>query len=310
MFHHFHDEKVHSKCQGSISKDDFYSIIKFIGKKNIIDADEFFVRFKENKLSKNDVCLTFDDGIKCQIDIALPILEDLKIKSFFFLSSSMFTSKPDLLEIYRYFRVNYFENIDEFYTEFYKVLDMQLDNFFESNTKNIKHMMITSPFYSLNDTKFRVVRDDLLSKEKYEDTMSLMFKEKKFIPNKYFKNLFLENDDLIKLHLLGHLIGLHSHTHHTSIEKLSYESQKEEYKKNMNIFSEILKIQKSEIKFMSHPSGSYNNDTLEILKSLGIELGFKHIMTIEVKRGMKKINNSSLEIARQDHATIIKMLNR
>ena len=78
----------------------------------------------------------------------------------------------------------------------------------------------------------------------------------------------------------------------------------------MNIFSKILKIQKSEIKFMSHPSGSYNNDTLEILKSLGIELGFKHIMTIEVKRGMKKINNSSLEIARQDHAAIIKMVNR
>ena len=112
------------------------------------------------------------------------------------------------------------------------------------------------------------------------------------------------------MHSLGHLIGLHSHSHPTSIEKLSYESQKEEYQKNMDILSEILNIQKSDIKFMSHPCGSYNNDTLEILKSLGIELGFKQIMTIESKKGMKKINNSCLEIARQDHSDIIKMINR
>jgi len=310
MFHHFHDEKIHSKSQGSISKDDFYSIIKFIGQKNIIDADQFFLKFKENKLKKNDVCLTFDDGIKCQIDVALPILEDLKIKSFFFSYSSLLTDKPDFLEIYRYFRVNYFKNIDEFYTEFYKVLDVRLDNFFESNTKNIKNMMIKFPLYSLNDVKFRLVRDNLINKKKYEKTMSIMFKEKKFVPNKFFNNLFFNNNDLIKLHSLGHLIGLHSHSHPTSIEKLSYESQKEEYQKNMDILSEILNIQKSDIKFMSHPCGSYNNDTLEILKSLGIELGFKQIMTIESKKGMKKINNSRLEIARQDHSDIIKMINR
>ena len=36
--------------------------------------------------------------------------------------------------------------------------------------------------------------------------------------------------------------------------------------------------------------------TLEILKELGIELGFKQIMTIEPEKGMKKINNSFLEI--------------
>ena len=59
---------------------------------------------------------------------------------------------------------------------------------------------------------------------------------------------------------------------------------------------------------MSHPCGSYNNDTLEILKELGIELGFKQIMTIEKMKGMKKVNNSFLEIARQDHAEIYKRI--
>ena len=59
---------------------------------------------------------------------------------------------------------------------------------------------------------------------------------------------------------------------------------------------------------MSHPCGSYNMSTLEILKELGIKMGFKQIMNLEQDKGMKNINNSSLEIARQDHADIMKRI--
>ena len=82
MFHHFHDDGIHTKGQGSIDKDDFYKMINFIGRNNILDADIFFEKFKNNKLKEKEVCLTFDDAIKCQIDVALPVLEELKIKSF------------------------------------------------------------------------------------------------------------------------------------------------------------------------------------------------------------------------------------
>ena len=41
-----------------------------------------FTRLKEKKLKKNNVCLTFDDSLKCQYDIALSVLEDLNIKGF------------------------------------------------------------------------------------------------------------------------------------------------------------------------------------------------------------------------------------
>ena len=60
---------------------------------------------------------------------------------------------------------------------------------------------------------------------------------------------------------------------------------------------------------MSHPNGSYNDDTLKILQELKIELGFKQIMTIELEKGMKKINNSFLEIGRQDHSEIVIRMN-
>ena len=309
MFHHFHDDGIHTKGQGSIDKDDFYKMINFIGRNNILDADIFFEKFKNNKLKEKEVCLTFDDGIKCQIDVALPILEELKIKSFFFVYTSMFEEKPDNLEIFRYFRMNYFNNVDEFYNSFYQVLDKDLKTFFEDNNDKIKATKIKFPHYSIEDTKFRLVRDIFLTKSHYEETMFLMLKEKQFNYKDFFKKLFFQKDDLIRLDSLGHLVGLHSHNHSTLLEKLNYDEQKDEYEKCLSSISNILDKPKNEIKYMSHPCGSYNKDTFEILKELGIELGFKQIMTIEPEKGMKKINNSFLEIARQDHAEIYKIMN-
>ena len=308
MFHHFHDDGIHTKGQGSIDKDDFSKMINFIGRKNILDADIFFEKFKSNKLKNNEVCLTFDDALKCQIDIALPILEELKIKSFFFVYTSIFQGKPDNLEFFRYFRMNYFKSINEFYNYFYKVLDKDLKFFFEKNSDKIKDFKIKFPFYSISDIKFRLVRDFFLTKNQYEDTMFLMFKEKQFNHSEYSKKLFFSKNDLQTLDNLGHLVGLHSQNHPTLLEKLSYDEQKSEYENCLSSISDILDKPKNEIKSMSHPNGSYNADTLEILKELGIEFGFKQIMTIEPEKGMKKVNNSFLEIARQDHASIFKRM--
>ena len=309
MFHHFHDNEKHKKSQGSISEDDFYKLIKFIGRKNILDADVFFDRYKQHKLKDNDVCLTFDDSIKCQIDVALPVLEELKIKSFFFVYSSIFEGKPDYLEIFRYFRMSYYNSIEEFYESFYKILDKDLEYFFLKNKKKIKLAKNKFHFYSYEDIKFRLVRDFFLNKKEYENAMFLLIKEKQIDYKILFKNLFFNKRDLSKLNSLGHLIGLHSHNHPTLLENLSYDEQKNEYNKCLNIISEILNKPKHEIKCMSHPCGSYNQDTLKILNELGIELGFKQIMDVEIEKGMKKINNSSLEIARQDHSEIFKRMN-
>ena len=92
------------------------------------------------------------------------------------------------------------------------------------------------------------------------------------------------------------------------MEKLTYVDQKNEYKKNIDILSKTLNCSKKELKYMAHPSGSYNSSTLQILKNFGVELGFKQIMIIEREKKMKKINNSFLEIARQDSADIMKRI--
>ena len=168
---------------------------------------------------------------------------------------------------------------------------------------------IKFPLYSIEDIKFRLIRDKYLTKEEYEKTMLVMMKEKKFNFQESYKKIFFDINDLKKLDNLGHLIGLHSHNHPTLLEKLNYEDQKNEYKKCLSIISNVLKKPKNEIKYMSHPCGSYDDNTLKILRELGIEIGFKQIMTIEPEKNMKKINNSFLELARQDHAEIIRRMN-
>ena len=308
MFHHFHDDKVHTKSQGSISEDQFIELIKFIGRDNIIDAEEFLDKMKKDKLLNNHVCFTFDDGIKSQIDIAIPVLEDFKIKSFFFVYSSMFTNEIAKLELYRYFRTNFFSSIDVFYELFFERIDLDQLSFFINNKILIEESTVKFPHYSLEDIKFRLVRDNFLQKEEYDEIMMQMIKEKNFSVDKYQSIICFSKEDLIKLDTLGHTIGLHSHTHPTKIENFSYDNQELEYKKGKKIISDILNKPQSFIKSMSHPCGSYNKDTLDILNKLEIEIGFKQIMLKEKNKEMKKINNSIFEIARQDHADIIKRM--
>jgi peptidoglycan/xylan/chitin deacetylase (PgdA/CDA1 family) len=308
MFHHFHDNKIHKSSQGSITKDDLYKIIKFVGRNNILNADDFLIRACENKLKPKNLCLTFDDGIKSQYDVALPVLEDLNIKSFFFIYSSIFTSKPNPLEIFRFFRMNYFEDVNEFYKSFYEVLDEELVDFFNNNKKYMLLIKKRFPHYSMADLKFRFVRDIFLKEAKYNKVMFKMFKKFKYFPKRPYKELFFDKKILKKINSLGHVVGLHSHWHPTEIDKLSYNLQKKEYLLNINTLSKILKVKKHQIKSVSHPCGKYNNHTLKILKELNIKLGFKSHLQIDKYLGINKINNSLLEIGRKDHSEIFRII--
>jgi len=304
MFHQFSDDIIYKKSEGSINKDQLNKVIKFIGRKNILNADEFLNRFNENKLKKSDVCFTFDDGLKCQYEIALPVLEDLQIKSFYFIYTSSYAANPNLLEVSRYFRINCFNNTDEFYQFFFDNCNRDLNNFFKEKQIKINENIIKFKFYTLNDIKFRLVRDEFLTKNQYNEIMIKLFEIKKFNYKKILKELYLDKNELINLYKLENIIGLHSHNHPNKLNYLSYEDQLKEYMENLEILSNLLEINNKKIKTMSHPCGEYNNETIKVLKKMNIELGFKQVMFIEKDKNMKKINNSQFEIARQDISNI------
>ena len=56
---------------------------------------------------------------------------------------------------------------------------------------------------------------------------------------------------------------------------------------------------------MAHPSNSYSDDTLKILRELNITCGFRSNMSLPEG---KKINHSPLEIGREDHTNILQKI--
>ncbi len=300
MFHYFDDNKKHKKSQGSIDENELKKIINFIGRKNILDADVFIEKYKKKILKRNEICLTFDDGLKSQYDVALPILNDFNIKAFFFISTSVYTSNPNLLEVYRYFRTNYYENVNLFYKDFFNNLEINMEDFFLEKSHEITTRKNKFPFYSLEDIKFRITRDLFLNKIKYEEIMNRMLSQKNVNTKNILSISYINEKELRTMKKDGHIIGLHTHNHPTRLKDLSLKSQLEEYNENLNYLSKILKIDKKEINSMAHPSGSYNTNTLTVLKDLNIDIGFKQIMDND------KNKNSCYEIPRQDHSAILK----
>ena len=297
MFHHFHDSR-HYVGQGSIDSEQFEKIIVAY-KDRLITAKEWYEKAITGRLTANDICLTFDDALLSQYEIALPVMEQYGLTGFWFVYTSVIEGNIEKLEIYRKFRHIYFDNIDDFYTRFFKTVSTSLyASKIENSLKNYFHSDYSMyPFYTPNDTKFRYIRDIVLEPNEYHEIMEVLMLEYNIDEKKLAENLWMEKEHIKSLHEKGHIIGLHSHTHPTNLAKMSPAQQKKEYQTNYNI---LQKITGEAPKTVAHPADSYDTNTLDILKKLEIEVGFEATM--------KNRMVSLLTFPREDHINVFKSL--
>ena len=302
MFHHFHDKEIHQKGQGSISSNDLEILIKTVKRNfNILNAPEYIQKASDGTLQQNDLTLTFDDALKCQYDIAAPILKKYDINAFFFVYSSVFGNNPDPLEYYRDFRNTYFEDLDSFYRSFFDELTSKYPDCGKKYAETYPQDYLESfPFYTENDRRFRFVRDKILGVERYNSLLESMMLKLGYCKDERRSILFMDKQDIASLSCDGHVIGLHSHTHPTQIHLLDEKTQRREYEENLEFLKKTLAINPQ---CMSHPCGNYNNSTISILRSLGISIGFRSSMTPSVAM-------SNLEIPREDHANVMKQIKK
>ena len=302
MFHHFHDDKMHERGQGSISSDEFRKILFYINEKyNLLSPDKFIDKLISKKLSKKDTVLTFDDSLRCQFDVAIPIMEELSIKAFFFVYTNAFSANPDPLEFYRDLRNTCFENIDDFYKIFFYYCNEEFPsvNQIFSNKYN-NQFLIDFPFYSNNDKKFRFIRDRILKKEDYNYLMEIIIDKVGYSKFSRKKILFMDLNQLRKIKKMGHNIGMHSSSHPTNIDSFDIEEQVSEYKTNFEFIEQNLGFKPYA---MSHPLGRYTKETLEYLKKLNLKVGFRSNLNNDYPR-------SNLEIPRKDHMTLLNEVNK
>lgn len=297
MFHHFYDKK-HIKSQGAITAIQLEKIIEYYND-NLLSAEDWFNKAKAKSLSDKDICLTFDDALLCQYEIALPVLEKYNLTAFWFIYSSVLNGGIGNLEVYRKFRTVYFSNIEDFYKKFFSVVDkLEYRKEVESSLNNYQHNNWShSQFFSQSDTKFRYVRDTALGHEKYKHVMDIMMENHNINIDEFTADLWMNVEHLQHLKKHTHIIGLHSHTHPTVLSKLSVVEQYREYKENFNLLHSVLG---EKPKTVSHPCNSYNNQTLSILRDLNIDLGFR--------ANMENHLFSKFEFPRENHSNIIRRI--
>ena len=299
MFHHFFNE-THPRGQGAISANDLEALLIDLGRENILSPDEWLRRALAGTLGETDLCLTFDDALKCQYDIAVPVLKAMGLKAFWFVYSGVFQGKPEILEIYRHFRTTAFDDIEDFYTEFSDTVRTLFPDAYASALKGFdaQSYLAAYPFYTSSDRLFRYLRDDVLGVGRYQEAMSRLMREKRFDAQAAGAQLWMRDDDIRSLDREGHVIGLHSFSHPTRLAELSAEAQKAEYRRNFDHLSATLGKAPTT---MSHPCNSYSRDTISVLQEMGIKLGFRSNRSVIAGASM-------LEFPREDQANLIRAL--
>ena len=200
MFHHFHND-FHLRSQGSISKKVFNQVLDFLELKySILDSDVYTEKFINNTLTSKETCITFDDSLRCQYDVALPVLEERGIKAFFFVYSSSLTDSPDMLEIYRYVRNSFFPDIEKFYNHFFNLASKKYQDKYTKAIESFSKLnyLEAYPFYSKSDKLFRYLRDNILNDGKYKILMEELINDLNFDIRSISNKLWMDQNTYIR----------------------------------------------------------------------------------------------------------------
>lgn len=302
MFHHFHEEArqagaaAHPRGQGSISAAMLGDMLDELGDR-VLSAREYAERAAADRLRDRDVCLTFDDNLRCQFDVAGPVLKARGLTAFWFVATGTLRGAPPRLEIYRRFRDTRFANIDDFYESFFRLLaatPMAERVCAALRDFDANGYLAEFAFYSEADRRFRFVRDDVLGPRDYHRVMDELIAAYGVSVEALARGLWMTDAELRALHADGHVIGLHSHSHPTRLAELSLDRQRAEYADNLALLMEVMRERPTT---MSHPCNSYSAETLGILRDLGVTLGFR--------ANMAPAGGSALELPREDHINML-----
>lgn len=299
MFHHFHGG-MHPVVQGSIDASQFRTILHAVGLENILSADAWMQKAIDGEIAPMETCVTFDDALLCQYDVAKPVLDEFGIKAFWFVYTSVFDGTIEKLELFRYFRSTAFGDINQFYSAFFEVVEAHLDQRYSQLRAQFDPAtyLPNSPFYTVSDRWFRYLRDHALGQTAYYAMMDEMIDRVGFDRHAAAKHLWLTAANVRRLTDEGHVIGLHSHTHPTTMGLLPREEQENEYKKNAERIHAITGLRPITV---SHPCNSYSRETIELLTSINVRLGFRADVAPVQGRG-------PLEFSREDHANLLRMI--
>ena len=87
VFHRFRSSRAVGP-QGALTAEQLERMLRFVGVDRILPPAEWLDRLQRGRLGDEDLCLTFDAGLRSQRDYALPVLEQHGVQAFWFVCSS------------------------------------------------------------------------------------------------------------------------------------------------------------------------------------------------------------------------------
>jgi peptidoglycan/xylan/chitin deacetylase (PgdA/CDA1 family) len=241
-----------------IDKEQFEKHLKYFSKEfDIISLNEAFEYNINNRIPKRKtITISFDDGYKNNLDIALPLLEKYNVKTTFFISSILTqemeirTIWADIIACLKYF----------YQDEIIEIENCRFINFIDQSTK-----ISLQDFFKTRDVK---TRDSLLDQfiKKYD--LVAKFKQ---LPDEIWQ---LMNTEQLKTLSQSKIVDIGSHGHlHYNLGDIDLKDAVNDIATSKELLEQTLS---SEIDMIAYPDNSY---TLEV-KNKASELGLNKQLAV------------------------------
>lgn len=270
----------------------------FSTKYNFITAEQLIAHsLGENNLPKNPCYLTFDDGFKDHVKYVMPELLKRNIQGSFF-PPAMAIENQELLDVHAiHFILACCKNINNLFIDLNNAcLDigltkLDLDSFYRIYAKQYRY---ANGSYDDAKTVYvkRMLQFALPEKTRSKIVSHLFKKYVKKNKRQFASELYMSISDIKDLIKNGMYVGSHG-SRHIWLSKEKKVEQAKDIKLSLDFLKKVGARTKNWI--MCYPYGSYNNDTLKILRKNKCSIG------LTSKAGMANLSESKiLELNRYD----------
>lgn len=283
---------TYSKCVKSSSFEK--QIIQLSNHYKLISLEDYIhMVIKKTHMTGNYCVITFDDGLRGCYDYALPILQKLGVQSTFFICSEPL-EEQNILAIYK---INLLiENLgSEFFLAQVNHHIEQIDEYFEY--EDPASIGITN-IYRYDDDARKILKKKL----NYELPIKIKNKIVSDIYNEFenvnfpgLKDIFINQEEIKKIHNYGHSIGAHTHSHEI-LARISDTAQHEEIHRSVDFLSQIIGQKVTSFAYPFGTDGTYTDLSKLILSKSGMKFA------LNVRRKQINLNqdNDLYDINRYD----------
>lgn len=293
MYHYIKkNNDLFFKNFNKINRKIFKEQINFFEKKfTFLSPDEAKYLIDKKNINKQFCWLTFDDGYIEHYEFVLDFLNKKKIKASFFPSLVSLQNidflMPNKIHILLSksnsdYLLHLYENI---------FLSLSLDEKYGDLKKLKKRLVIKSRFDNYKTSLFKKLCQSTLEDKDSEIIINKMIKIFRVNEKKLLKKFYFNLKNCIEIYNDGHEIGMHSFTH-PRFSNINYNKQKKEITENIKYLKKK-KIFRENLSFC-YPYGSFNSDTIKILKKNDINFA------LTTKKGRIFNNVDKLKIPRID----------